>query len=491
MIVPHAHVKEFQSAPIAKSSVSSCSSATPAAPDRHGRDEQDRAETSKRRRWKRALKALRPNRLVKILSGAATVWFFLPEKSDTASTIHRTFSRHAWRDGSAADRALLCVGTLVWIPATLVLIVLCVRKAGPRVKAQTGKGILRQAAEQARLAYLEGVPPPWYYVFEFHADDKRQRALEYLYRQETKDAIYDVMRRQLSLAESTDALSNKVEFVRRCSANGLAVVGALATADAGHVEMSDGATALPQRDLFLKPVRGAGGRGAERWCHEGAGTYRNHAGKELTADGLLSHVENLSRIEPYVVRPCVRNHPDILDLSPFALSTIRLVTIRDEAGAIEVTHAFMRMARAADVVVDNFHAGGVAAKVDLATGRLGRASDMGLSATSRWWDVHPASGAAILGRKIPHWDEVLSLARRAHAVWSDQVTIGWDIAVLDDGPVLVEGNKSPDLDIIQRICEEPLGNGRFGDLLLFHLRRALEARAPGADALASGRLSQA
>jgi hypothetical protein len=71
------------------------------------------------------------------------------------------------------------------------------------------------------------------------------------------------------------------------------------------------------------------------------------------------------------------------------------------------------------------------------------------------------------------WKEVIDLVLQAHAAFADQIVVGWDVAVLEYGPRLIEGNKSPDLDIIQRTHGEPIGNSRFGVLLAHHLRRAL------------------
>ena len=45
-----------------------------------------------------------------------------------------------------------------------------------------------------------------------------------------------------------------------------------------------------------------------------------------------------------------------------------------------------------------------------------------------------------------------------------------DIAITDEGPLIVEGNSSPDLDILQRFGV-PVCNSRFGDLLAWHLRQ--------------------
>jgi hypothetical protein len=84
-------------------------------------------------------------------------------------------------------------------------------------------------------------------------------------------------------------------------------------------------------------------------------------------------------------------------------------------------------------------------------------------------------------RKVPCWPELIELVQYAHAsAFSDQVVIGWDVALLDSGPCIMEANKAPDLDILQRAGGGPLGNQRLGKLLAFNLRRTVEARhAPG------------
>ena len=82
-------------------------------------------------------------------------------------------------------------------------------------------------------------------------------------------------------------------------------------------------------------------------------------------------------------------------------------------------------------------------------------------------------GGAITGRNLPFWPEVLALARRAHSVFNQRLVAGWDIAILADGPVLVEGNSAPDTDIHQRVSGLPLGESPFAILLVSHLQRAL------------------
>ncbi len=91
---------------------------------------------------------------------------------------------------------------------------------------------------------------------------------------------------------------------------------------------------------------------------------------------------------------------------------------------------------------------------------------------------HPETNAPILHRKLPCWTELIHCVENAHScLFSDQVVIGWDVAILDNGPCMIEANKAPDLDIIQRIKGRPLGNERLGKLLAFNLRRTAEMRS--------------
>ena len=159
-----------------------------------------------------------------------------------------------------------------------------------------------------------------------------------------------------------------------------------------------------------------------------------------------------------------------------ALATVRVVTCRTETGSIEATDAAFRMAIGTNNTVDNFHAGGIAAPVDMQTGELGAASNMGLRPGVGWCRVHPNTGAAIEGRKLPLWPELIDLACRAHAAFPERIVVGWDIGILQDGPAIVEGNIKPDLDIHQRVARKPLGGGRLAELLAFNVRKALEGK---------------
>lgn len=422
----------------------------------------------------RLVKALGPDSLIKALSGVAFLWAFLPDDGSVAYRIHRAFYRDLWSGAGLVQRLGLFLGFVVSFPVNLGVSVFLTLRCGERVRHETGKGLLKQIGEQFALSSRKAVQSPWYYMFEMYKDEHRARAMEYLYRFETKAALYPTLRKYLSSKSSTEALSDKAIFAEHCRKHGVAAVTALGTMRKGQLKRLDGGKdGLPHCDLFLKPIRGAGGRGASRWIYGQDGLYRGNQGTEFDEAGLIDYLAELSKTEAYVIREFVSNHPDLTDLAGGVLSTVRIVTCLDEAGHPEVMHAVLRVASKPGVVVDNFHAGGVAAAIDLETGILAQATNMGMLANSQWWDRHPVNGAPISGRTLPMWDEVMRLALRAHAIFEDHVAIGWDIAICAQGPLLVEGNKSPDLDILQRVCRQPLGNARFGRLFLHHIERAL------------------
>jgi len=395
------------------------------------------------------------------------LWRSRPGDGSHSAVIHKAFLRALWNDRDFGGRVRLLARLLLWPPIVFGTMTWMTALNGRAVRRRTGKGHWRQGWEQVAVAARHAILPPWYYLFELFDDVRLRRAGEYLTRDETKGGLYRI----LGTRDSKRILQNKVPFADHCHAHGVNTPDYLEAVQ-GSVRHPDGraAEALPKSDLFAKPNRGRGGRGAEKWHYDGAGWSQSG---ETTLDeaALLAHFSALSRAEPYLVQPRLTPHADLADLSGDVLTTVRMVTIVNEAGRSEATHAVFRMPNGPDARVDNFHAGGLAARVDIETGELGPGSDMGLRPNAAWHASHPYTGAPLEGRKMPFWKETIALARRAHDSLADWTVIGWDIAICADGPVIVEGNCGPDLDIIQRADREPMGESRFGELLAHHLAR--------------------
>jgi hypothetical protein len=76
------------------------------------------------------------------------------------------------------------------------------------------------------------------------------------------------------------------------------------------------------------------------------------------------------------------------------------------------------------------------------------------------------------------WDAVLALAISAHRVFSQFPSVGWDVAITSDGPVLMEGNYDWGVNLVQQPGERPLGATAYPEHILswLHVDEASGAR---------------
>jgi hypothetical protein len=371
------------------------------------------------------------------------------------------FAARYWHPQGISEWAELMAALIAWPIGLLGGALWYTARNGQIIRRRTGKGIAKQLSEQLRLYFSAGVLAPWYYLFSLDEDSSAAHARTFFQRFETKPVLFMLLKKRKG-----SPLNDKARFAEYCGKQGLPCVKTLLRFDRKR-----STARLPDRDLFVKPQRGRGGRGAERWDRIARNLYSGPAGEQLDSGELLARLVRRSRRQAVIVQPRLSPHPALAGLTAGAFPTVRIVTCLDERGVPEVMVAVFRMSIGANRTVDNMHAGGIAAGVDIATGRLGRASDLGMDASLGWFSAHPDTGAIIEGRVLPSWEEAKRLAIKAHRAFADRTVVGWDIAILDDGPILIEGNGNPDLDIIQRFMRVGLRGHRFGQLVAYHLRR--------------------
>ena len=65
------------------------------------------------------------------------------------------------------------------------------------------------------------------------------------------------------------------------------------------------------------------------------------------------------------------------------------------------------------------------------------------------FDAHPTTGVVFDGFQIPCFQEAKELVLKA-ALESDKIlVVGWDVAISENGPVVIEGNRRPGFDLVQ------------------------------------------
>ncbi len=380
------------------------------------------------------------------------------EKLDPLRT---AFARRFWHPDGVGEWLELIVGLLAWPIAVPLSSAWFTIRNGAVIERRHGKSLAAQFIEQLKLYLTTGTLPPWYYVFELH-EDGTNRAPTFIQRFETKRCIFPLLK-----PKKGSPLNDKARFAKYCAERGLRSVKTLIYLDGKTPEQP-----FPDEDLFIKHAAGRGGRGAQRWDRVAPSTFAGPQGEQLSGSDLLARLVRGSRRVPTIVQPRLRPHHSLVDVTAGALPTLRLLTCLNQGGESELIDAVFRMSIGMNKTVDNLHAGGIAAAVDLASGRLSRATNLGTDARLGWLSFHPDTKAPIESRTLPLWDEAKRLVTFAHQEFADRVIIGWDVAILDDGPVIVEGNGNPDLDIHQRFMRTGLRRHRFAELIAYHLQKA-------------------
>lgn len=188
---------------------------------------------------------------------------------------------------------------------------------------------------------------------------------------------------------------------------------------------------LTSVDTIVKPIEGSLGKGI----------YKIRCNSIQDPDSLS---ESLMR-DNVLVEECVTAIEEIQNFHPSSLNTIRVVTFSNEYKS-EVIGAFIRFGRHGSVV-DNAHAGGVFATIDIDTGRV---ISNGVDTDGIEYTFHPDSQKLINGFIIPQWNAITETCIKATTVVPILNIAGWDCVVLQDGQVdIIEGNHGPDVDVMQ------------------------------------------
>lgn len=172
--------------------------------------------------------------------------------------------------------------------------------------------------------------------------------------------------------------------------------------------------------------------------------------KELFIDNSSASVINLKRYinhDLVVMQKTVIQHPVMSTLSKSSVNTIRMITIHNGREA-ENLISYLRMG-IGDSLVDNISHGGLGCGIH-ADGTL---FETAISDTGFYVQIknHPTTGTLFGEIKIPFFKEASEMVTNMHNIYHCFFIIGWDIAITESGPVVIEGNPVGSLIFEQKI----------------------------------------
>ena len=346
-----------------------------------------------------------------------------------------------------------------------------IRQYGDEVHRQAGVSRPRQFAQLWWLRVAYGIKLDAYITFQLYRPERYRQASRYI-QVDDLTRVYRLLNGRTTREEELAVIVDKRKFDTWCRAHGLPSAPTLLEVEGGRVTNGrEALAALPPVDLFSKPADMSCGRGACRWRYDGRG-YVGQDGRSRSPEELAAELEAMSlRLKrAVIVQECLRNHRSLAALTSGALSTVRIMTYRPLRGTVLPLLAAYRMP-VGQSVVDNVAQGGSLAHVDLATGRLGQAV-LRRAKLFEAVERHPDTNAWIEGTQLPFWKEAVDLVVRAHEVAGSIVAIGWDVALLDDGPVLIEGNSRASSRIMQLASGIPLADRPLLRVVHEHLRES-------------------
>lgn len=182
--------------------------------------------------------------------------------------------------------------------------------------------------------------------------------------------------------------------------------------------------------FIIKPNGSSGGRGV-----------RIVKSDETSFESLIS--------EKVICEELIKQSDIMSQIHPKSVNTLRVPTIKTKRG-IDIFYPLLRVG-VGDSNVDNATSGGIFALVDKKTGLVfTEARDEKANVFIK----HPDTGICFPGFQIPDWESLIEIVKELATIDTGCCYTGWDMAHTDAGWVLVEGNASGQLVMMQLFSKQ-------------------------------------
>jgi hypothetical protein len=304
------------------------------------------------------------------------------------------------------------------------------RTAG-MLREKAGHGRLWLVADMARCAYKYNAGYMDYKIAQMYRLDSSQRATVI-----TRGISNSIVRR-MNDKDYWHFFDDKTQFNQlfgRWVARGWLKAGA-------ELNIQELSRFLSGRDAVLyKPLEGSSGQGIIKYTHD------NWRDLDLFMRGLRAQGDGI--LEELVVQ-----HTRMSALCPTSVNTVRIATLLGDKQE-GIVYAFLRIGNGK--IMDNVDCGGMAARVDLETGKL---LTVAADKLGNVYEKHPMTGADIVGFQIPFFKEAREMCLLAMRIVPQVRFVAWDVAITEQGPCFIEGNSFPSHAIPQFAAHYPDGIG--------------------------------
>lgn len=190
------------------------------------------------------------------------------------------------------------------------------------------------------------------------------------------------------------------------------------------------------RKVVVKDPKGAAGVGVQVLPVKTSPTVR------VNGIPLDDFVHECLRRRMTLVEEYVSQHATTARIAPDSLNTVRVITRTDGKRDLHVVACILRFGSGGPL--DNFDAGGYSVLLDATTGRPSLAPVAKDPQRRNEPAGNPELTAALSTLTVPYWRELIAMVAAASRQIPGLGTAGWDVAVTEAGPELVEINHNWD-----------------------------------------------
>jgi len=348
------------------------------------------------------------------------------------------------------------------------------------VRARAGKPYRAQLGEILRLALGDGrISAQDYFYYRLYDDarispDEKRRFIS--------DNLYDPVTRKCCDPKYWATAGDKLVAYTILAACGAPVpetqaIFCLSGRNCGSartLRSVEGLAQFLQSDarfpIFAKPIAGVGSFGACRIEAARDGELFLDGGRALPIEHFAAQLDSQGG---YLLQTMLRPHAELQQVGD-TVSTIRVIVIF-EAGKPQILYTIWKIPAAGNIADNFWREGNMLADVDIETGEVRRAM-RGIGLSTEELGQHPDSNGMIVGRTLPHWQELRSLCLDFAPIFVALRFQSWDVALCPQGPVIVEVNNGSAFTLPQLATGRGMLSDRFRSFLSscgYKLRRKL------------------
>jgi len=200
---------------------------------------------------------------------------------------------------------------------------------------------------------------------------------------------------------------------------------------------------MKHHEFVIKPAQGSGGGGIVVIGEKTEEGWLSVSGKKYTIEDLRRHIADIifgvysfGLGDSAIIEARIDQHDALNELSPFGLTDVRIILYQHKP-----VLSMLRVPTKDSDGKANLHQGALGVGIDIETGQGTHATHFGEPITA-----HPDTNVGLLGLSLPFWDEILEISDKA-AKCVPLKYLGIDLAIASGGPVVLEINVRPGIEI--------------------------------------------